>query len=92
VRTSWHGVPCCTGNIPRTLLAMPTWIYAKSPDGIYVNLFVGSTVNLGDVDGTRVQMLQKTNYPWDGKVVITVNPETRKRLQIRVRVPDRNVS
>jgi DUF1680 family protein len=71
---------------------MPTWIYAKSPDGVYVNLFVGSTVNVGDVGGTPVQMVQKTNYPWDGKVAITVNPGARKRLRIRVRVPNRSVS
>ena len=92
VRTSWHSVPCCTGNIPRTLLAMPTWIYAKSPDGVYVNLFVGSTVELGEVGGTRVQMVQKTDYPWDGKVAITVNPSTSKRFRVRVRVPKRSVS
>ncbi|HEU4585387.1 MAG TPA: beta-L-arabinofuranosidase domain-containing protein, partial [Gemmatimonadaceae bacterium] len=92
LRTSWHSVPCCTGNIPRTLLAMPTWIYAKSPDGIHVNLFVGSTVELGEVGGTRVQMVQKTNYPWDGKVAITVNPAERKRMRVRVRVPNRGVS
>jgi DUF1680 family protein len=91
-RTSWHSVPCCTGNIPRTLLAMPTWIYAKSPDGVHVNLFVGSTVELGEVGGTRVQMVQKTNYPWDGKVAITVNPAERKRMRVRVRVPNRGVS
>ena len=32
LRSSWHSVPCCVGNIPRTLLQMPTWAYAKSPD------------------------------------------------------------
>ena len=91
-RTSWHSVPCCTGNIPRTLLALPTWVYAKSPDGIYVNLFVGSTIDVGEVGGSHVQMVQKTNYPWDGKVAITVNPEARKRFRVRVRVPNRSVS
>ena len=28
-RYPWHGCPCCVGNIPRTLLMLPTWIYAK---------------------------------------------------------------
>lgn len=92
LRTSWHSVPCCTGNIPRTLLALPTWVYAKSPDGIYVNLFVGGTIDIGDVGGSRVKMTQKTNYPWDGKVAITVNPETQKRFTMRIRVPNRSVS
>lgn len=92
LRTSWHSVPCCTGNIPRTLLSLPTWIYAKSPDSVYVNLFIGSTVMVNDVAGTDVQMVQKTNYPWDGKVAITVNPTARRRFAVRVRVPNRQVS
>jgi DUF1680 family protein len=91
-RVSWHSVPCCTGNIPRTLLSMPTWMYSKSADGVYVNLFVGSTLTVDDVAGTDVQMVQKTNYPWDGKVSITVNPAAAKRFVVRIRVPNRNVS
>ena len=23
-RSAWHSVPCCTGNMPRTLLMLPT--------------------------------------------------------------------
>jgi DUF1680 family protein len=39
---------CCVSNVPRVLL-MPTWIYVKGEDGLYVNLFAGSTVNVGQV-------------------------------------------
>ena len=28
-RYDWHVCPCCVGNIPRTLLALPTWMYAQ---------------------------------------------------------------
>ncbi len=92
VRTSWASVPCCVGNIPRTLLSMPTWMYSKGPDSIYVNLFVGSAVTLDNIAGTNVQMVQKTNYPWDGKVAITVNPAATKQFTMRIRVPNRDVS
>ena len=91
-RTSWHSVPCCVGNIPRTLLSMPTWMYAKGPNAIHVNLFVGSTITVEDVAGTDVEMVQRTNYPWDGKVAITVNPTAKTRFSMRVRVPNREVS
>jgi DUF1680 family protein len=91
-RTPWHNCPCCVGNIPRTLLMLPTWTYAKSADGVYVNLFVGSTINLENVAGTDVQMVQTTDYPWDGKVTITVNPAVSKNFSVRIRVPDRDVS
>ena len=92
LRAPWHTCPCCVGNIPRTLLMMPTWVYAKSPDGIYVNLFVGSSITLENVAGVDVEMVQATDYPWSGKVSITVNPKTPKRFSLRLRIPNRSVS
>lgn len=91
-RTPWHVCPCCVGNMPRTMLMLPTWTYSKSRDGVYVNLFVGGQVDLGEVAGTDVEMVQATRYPWDGKVRLTVNPKTSKRFTVRVRVPKRDVS
>lgn len=91
-RTPWHNCPCCVGNIPRTILMLPTWTYAKEAGGLYVNLFIGSTVKIDEVAGTTVEMVQATNYPWDGKVSITVNPAVARRFAIRIRVPDRDVS
>ncbi|HTE43795.1 MAG TPA: beta-L-arabinofuranosidase domain-containing protein, partial [Gemmatimonadaceae bacterium] len=92
LRTSWASVPCCVGNIPRTLLSMPSWMYSKGPDALYVNMFLGSTVTLDNIAGVDVKMVQQTNYPWDGKVAIIVSPTAAKRFSVRVRVPNRAVS
>lgn len=91
-RYPWHVCPCCVGNIPRTLLMVPTWTYVKGKDGIYVNLFIGSTINVERVAGTDVQMVQKTDYPWKGAVAITVNPKQTKKFSVYVRVPNRQTS
>ncbi len=91
-RTLWHVCPCCVSNIPRTLLMVPTWAYVKSGQGVYVNMFVGSRVHVGDVAGTGVEMVQKTNYPWDGNVRVTVNPEQAKEFSVFVRLPERHTS
>jgi len=91
-RTSWHTCPCCVGNIPRMLLMIPTWTYVTSDKGIYVNLFIGSTIKVEKVVGTDVEMVQKTNYPWDGKVAITVNPKEEKDFSLYIRIPDRKTS
>jgi hypothetical protein len=91
-RYPWHVCPCCVGNIPRTLLMIPTWTYAKSDNGIYVNLFIGSTINVERIAGTDVQMVQKTDYPWSGNISITVNPKESKTFTVFVRVPDRTTS
>jgi DUF1680 family protein len=92
LRTRWHTCPCCVGNISRTLLMMPTWTYVKSKDAIYVNLFAGSRINVGKVAGTSVEMVQKTNYPWEGSIEITVNPLESRTFSVFVRIPDRATS
>lgn len=91
-RYKWHVCPCCVGNIPRTLLSLPTWMYTKSPSDIYVNLFIGSTVTVGEVGGATVQLTQVTDYPWNGKVSITVNPSAPAKFSLRVRAPNRQTS
>jgi len=91
-RNDWHSCPCCVGNIPRTLLMVPTWTYVKSQDGIYVNLYIGSTIKVENVAGTDVEMIQKTGYPWNGHVSITVNPDQAKEFTVNVRVPNRTTS
>lgn len=82
---------CCMGNLPRTLLRLPSWIYARSEDGIVVNQFVASSVTLEDVAGTQVRLSQKTEYPWNGRVAIEVFPAAASRFSIRVRMPARQI-
>jgi DUF1680 family protein len=91
-RYQWHVCPCCVGNISRTLLMIPTWTYVRGDDGLYVNMFIGSTIKVENVVGNDVEMIQKTDYPWSGTISITVNPKTPKEFTIYVRVPDRTTS
>jgi uncharacterized protein len=91
-RGPWHVCPCCVGNIPRTLLMLPTWTYAKGDDGLYVNLFIGGTTKIENLAGTDVEVVQKTDYPWSGRVAITVNPKAAARFSVHVREPNRATS
>ena len=91
-RYLWHGCPCCVGNIPRTLLRLPTWMYSKGPDSLYVNLFIGSVVTLENIAGTSVEVVQTTDYPWSDRVSITVKPAVAKRFALKLRVPNRETS
>jgi DUF1680 family protein len=91
-RYGWHVCPCCVGNIPRTLLMVPTWTYVKGKNGLYVNMFIGSTIKVEKVAGTNIEMIQQTDYPWSGKISITVNPEQPREFSLFIRVPDRSTS
>ncbi|HTJ30390.1 MAG TPA: beta-L-arabinofuranosidase domain-containing protein, partial [Acidobacteriaceae bacterium] len=91
-RAEWHICPCCVGNFSRTLLMIPTWTYAKDSTGLYVNMFVGSRIHVGEIAGTGVEVIQKTDYPWKGSVAITVHPEQPKIFSLYVRIPNRTTS
>ena len=91
-RYPWHTCPCCVGNLARTLLMIPTWTYVKGNDGIYVNLFIGSTINVEKIAGTDIQMVQKTDYPWSGNISLTVNPKESKKFTVYLRIPNRTTS
>ncbi|HQL72629.1 MAG: Non-reducing end beta-L-arabinofuranosidase [Planctomycetes bacterium ADurb.Bin126] len=91
-RYKWHVCPCCVGNLPRTLLQLPAWTYARASDGLYVNLFIGSEATIDRVAGTNVKVTQETDYPWSGNVKITVNPERPTSFKLRIRMPSRAVS
>jgi len=91
-RYPWHTCPCCVGNIPRTLLMIPTWTYVKGKDGLYINMFIGSTIKVKKVAGTDIEMIQNTDYPWSGKVSVIVNPVSSKAFTVYIRIPDRSTS
>jgi len=91
-RPEWQNCPCCVGNISRTVLMLPTWMYSKGENAIFVNLFAGSKITVEGVAGTDVHLVQETDYPWKGAVGITVTPAKSARFAINVRVPNRDVS
>ncbi|MDQ2731549.1 MAG: glycoside hydrolase family 127 protein, partial [Armatimonadota bacterium] len=77
---------CCPPTLSRTLLRVQDYIYAHTARDIYVNLFVGSTATV-PLETGPVAVTQKTNYPWDGSVKLTINPEKPERFALRVRIP-----
>lgn len=87
-RYPWHVCPCCVGNIPRTLLMLPTWMYARSGDDLFVNLYIGGTVRVGP----DLTITQRTEYPWKGVVDLLIKEAAPKTFALRLRVPNRNAS
>ncbi len=80
-RYPWHACPCCVGNIPRTLLELPVWMYSTGKDSLYVNMYAGCKATV-DVSGTKVEIEQKTDYPWKGHVTIILHPAEPKQFLI----------
>jgi len=85
-RSAWFNCACCPSNITRFIPSIPGYVYATRGDSLYVNLFVAGEVSL-DMRQQKVSVRQETQYPWDGNVRITVNPEKSAEFGINVRIP-----
>jgi len=85
-RQEWFGCACCPSNITRFIPSVPGYIYAKTDNHIYVNLYADNTARI-DLDGKKVEMIQQTRYPWDGQVKLVINPEVPSRFRLYLRVP-----
>ncbi len=85
-RQPWFDCSCCPSNIIRFLPSVPDYIYANRDDSLYVNLFIAGKAD-AEMDKTKVQISQKTAYPWDGKVVIKVDPQSSQKFAVNIRIP-----
>jgi len=85
-RDPWFSCACCPGNMTRFVASIPGYVYAKAGDTLYVNLFVSGTGTV-NMKNNAVQIKQETQYPWDGAVKITIEPERPAKFTIAVRRP-----
>jgi DUF1680 family protein len=85
-RSPWFNCACCPSNIVRFVPEVPGFIYATRDDSLFVNLFIASRASLS-VGTHRVRVEQKSLYPWDGDVKITLHPEEPADFGVSVRIP-----
>lgn len=85
-RQEWFGCACCPPNIARLLASLGGYVYSESPDTAYVHLYIAGSGKL-KVGGQTIRLNQETNYPWDGAVRITVNPEESGEFTLALRIP-----
>jgi len=85
-RREWFGTACCPANIARLVASLGNYIYAKTDNRIYVNLFVGSNTSIPLQNG-NVDVKMETNYPWDGNIKLNIDPLKKSKFGLYLRIP-----
>jgi DUF1680 family protein len=78
---------CCPPNVVRTIAEASDYAYAKSAGAIWVNLYGGSTLATELAGAGKVKLTQETEYPWSGRVRITVNECGTNEFALKLRIP-----
>ncbi len=74
---------CCPPNIVRFIPSVANFLYTHDESTIYIHQFMQSESEI-DLGGKRVSIKQITNYPYDGKIEISVDCDVR----LAIRIPD----
>ena len=77
-RVEVFGCSCCPPNVTRFISSIGDFVYNYDDGTVYVNQYMDSTA---DVDGLKI--VQKTNYPYDGRVALTITGGNR-RMALRI--------
>jgi DUF1680 family protein len=85
-RSPWFNCSCCPVNVVRFLPSIAGFVHAVRGRSVYTNLYVGGEAEI-DLDGAPLRLVQRTAYPWEGRVELEVGVEQPTRFALHLRVP-----
>jgi DUF1680 family protein len=85
-RAPWFDCACCPSNIARIMPQVGGYMYATSNDDIYCLLYSSNSVRI-NLANRKIHLSQETEYPFDGKIRLTVSLNESAEFCIRLRIP-----
>lgn len=87
VRWSIHSCYCCPPQVARKIAGLGRWAYGLSDRGVWVHLYGSNVLKTRLADGSPLRLTQETDYPWDGRVMITLAEAPRREVALMLRIP-----
>ena len=89
VRWEYMNCYCCPPSVARTTAKIHNWFYNVSDDGdLWVNFYGGNRLSTTLADGSAIALTQVTNYPWEGRIRVTLDEVvTHKPISLHFRIP-----
>ena len=78
---------CCPPNIVRVIAEAGSYAYGLSDDRLWAHLYGSNVLSTTLPNGTSLKLTQKTDYPWDGHVTITIDEVDSSEFAIMLRIP-----
>jgi len=79
--------PCCSGTLPQVAADYRILTYFRDADGVWVNLYLPSTLNWTSADGAQLALTQTGDYPIEGRIAFQLRASRSSRFALRLRIP-----
>lgn len=83
-----HFNDCCPSSGAMALEELVPVIYSRQGNGIALNLYSESEATIQLNSRNKVKVSQKTKYPFDGKITVTVLPARKETFSLYFRIPE----
>ncbi|HEU5333030.1 MAG TPA: beta-L-arabinofuranosidase domain-containing protein [Actinocrinis sp.] len=86
-RTRWFRCACCPPNVMRLMASLEHYIGSTDGHGIQVHQFASGSIR-GEAFGAPVTVNVHTDYPWNGRIVVTVDEgPAEQEWTLALRIP-----
>jgi DUF1680 family protein len=85
-RIPWFGCACCPPNIARLIASISHYFYTMNTHTVWVQQYGANETTLS-LGSSRVTLTQVTEYPWKGKIELTVTGEAEVTFTLALRIP-----
>jgi len=84
-RASWFACACCPPNLMRTLSSWEALLATTDQGGLQLHQYADAEIR-ASLPAGHVRLRVETDYPWDGRVTVTIvdTPPTAWRLSLRI--------
>ncbi len=85
-RSPWFGTACCPSNIARLMPQVSGMMYSHTADEIYATFYASNTTAI-PLETGDVKIEQKSGYPFDELVKLTLTPQDSQQFRLKLRIP-----
>jgi DUF1680 family protein len=78
---------CCPPNVVRTIAEAASYAYSVSDKGLWVHLYGASSLSTHLKNGAVLKLSQQTDYPWDGRISLTLQTAPAAPFSVFLRIP-----
>ena len=78
---------CCSVNAPRAFGFITDWAIMRDDEGLIINYYGNGTYNIALSGSEKLVITQKTQYPYEGKINISIGIAKNSTLKIKFRIP-----
>jgi hypothetical protein len=79
--------PCCAGTLPQVAADYRLLAYFRDSAGVFVNLYLPSTLRWTDAGGAQLALTQSGGYPLEGRIAMRLHASRPAPFALRLRIP-----